>query len=277
MHARAASGACAVEQVLGRMSTANGGASCFRPRIHLRERPLQPERAALIVVDMQNFCCHEDGPVWRELPREELSHTGASMRQAVQNIARLLAAFRSKRMEVLFTVIESLTQDGRDRSLDYKISGFNVPRGSWGARVLQEIAPLEDEILLPKTSSSLFISTNVQYVLRNLGVEQVTIVGGLTDQCVESAVRDACDMGFLVSQVTDACYTHTTDRQASSLRAVRGYCRQRTTAQLLEELLAAGPASPWLECGFRAGSTEATECVDDMEGPAPKRAKASQE
>ena len=68
-------------------------------------------------------------------------------------------------------VIESLTADGRDRSLDYKISGFHVPRGSWDARVLDAIAPTADEIVLPKTSSSAFVSTTLDTVLRNLGVK----------------------------------------------------------------------------------------------------------
>jgi hypothetical protein len=68
-------------------------------------------------------------------------------------------------------VIESLTADGRDRSLDYKISGFHVPKGSWDAQVLDAIAPTADEIVLPKTSSSAFISTNLDTVLRNLGVK----------------------------------------------------------------------------------------------------------
>lgn len=42
----------------------------------------------------------------------------------------------------MYTVIESLTKDGRDRSLDYKITGFNVPRDSWDAQVLEAIAPV---------------------------------------------------------------------------------------------------------------------------------------
>lgn len=48
---------------------------------------------------------------------------------------RLLAAARSANMEVIHTVIQSLTHDGRDRSLDYKISGFHVPPGCWDAQV----------------------------------------------------------------------------------------------------------------------------------------------
>ncbi|MBV8913773.1 MAG: cysteine hydrolase, partial [Acetobacteraceae bacterium] len=120
--------------------------------------------------------------------------------------------------------------------LDYKISGLNVPRGSWDAKVIDAIGPGPDEIVLPKTSSSVFISTNIDYVLRNLGVRYLLLAGGLTDQCVDSAVRDACDLGYLVTAVTDACATLTQERHDWSLRNNRGYCRQRTTAEMLAEI-----------------------------------------
>ena len=71
------------------------------------------------------------------------------------------------------------------------------------------------------------------------------MVGALTDQCVESAIRDACDDHFLVTQVDDACQTVTEERQRASVAAVAGYCRQRTTQELLEELKEL-PASPLL-------------------------------
>jgi hypothetical protein len=56
------------------------------------------------------------------------------------------------------------------------------------------------------------------------------------DQCVEHAVRDACDLGYLVTLVDDACATYSVQRQAASLAAVAGYCRQCTAAELLAEL-----------------------------------------
>jgi ureidoacrylate peracid hydrolase len=133
-------------------------------------------------------------------------------------------------------VIESLTADGRDRSLDYKITGFNVPKGAADALVLSELAPTADEIIFPKTSSSVFISTNIDYVLRNLGVRSLIIAGCLTDQCVDSAVRDACDLGYLVTVPTDACVTLSAERHDWSLRNNRGYCRQTTTRELIEEM-----------------------------------------
>lgn len=115
-----------------------------------------------------------------------------------------------------------------------------MPRGHPDGRVIDEIAPGEDEIVLPKSSSSVFVSTHIDYILRNLGVRQLVICGLLTDQCVESAVRDACDLGYLVTLVPDACATYTQERHDFSLRAIRGYCRQVTTDDLVAELGRAG-------------------------------------
>jgi ureidoacrylate peracid hydrolase len=102
--------------------------------------------------------------------------------------------------------------------------------------VLDAIAPAEDEIVLPKTSSSVFISTNIDYVLRNLGVRSLMIAGVLTDQCIDSAVRDACDLGYLVTVPIDACATLSAERHEWALRNNRGYCRQVTTDELVREI-----------------------------------------
>jgi nicotinamidase-related amidase len=58
------------------------------------------------------------------------------------------------------------------------------------------------------------------------------------DQCVESAVRDACDLGYLVTLVTDACTTDSAARHEQSLIGFRGYCRQRRTDEFLAEIAA---------------------------------------
>jgi ureidoacrylate peracid hydrolase len=91
-------------------------------------------------------------------------------------------------------------------------------------------------MIFRKTSSSVFISTNIDYVLRNLGVRSLIVAGLLTDQCVESAVRDACDLGYLVTLVSDACATASAERHEQSLLGIRGYCRQRSTETLLTEI-----------------------------------------
>lgn len=95
---------------------------------------------------------------------------------------------------------------------------------------------MEDDIVLPKTSSSVFISTNIDYVLRNLGVRQLILCGLVTDQCVESAVRDACDLGYLVTVVPDACATYSEERHNFALENFKGYCRRRGTGELISEI-----------------------------------------
>ena len=207
-----------------------------------RETAVDSRQAALLLVDMQNYCATRSGGEYRCLAPAELdAKLGYYFREletkVVPNMQRLQTACRKAGMEVMYTVIESLTKDGRDRSLDYKITGISVPRGCWDAKVIDAVAPAEDEIIIPKTSSSAFISTNIDYVLRNLSMRYLVIGGVLTDQCVESAVRDACDLGYLVTLITDACATHSRERHESALCAIKGYCRQRTTAEFLAEIL----------------------------------------
>jgi ureidoacrylate peracid hydrolase len=214
-----------------------------------RDVPIDPARAALLIVDVQNYVAHPHGGEWRGLgPHEyeqKLGHFFRSLRRVVlPNLRRLQAACRRARIEIMYSVIENLTADGRDRSLDYKISGLDVPAGSWDSHVLDLIEPVEDEIIFRKTSSSVFISTNIDYVLRNLGTRYLIVAGLMTDQCVESAVRDACDLGYLVTLVADACTTYSAERHEQSLLGLRGYCRQRRTEALLAEIAELTGISP---------------------------------
>jgi len=206
-----------------------------------REVEIEPAHTALLFVDVQNYNCTWEGGEYAQVSAAEkeqrFGYFFRMLREsALPNMVRLQQACRRGRIEVTYTVIESLTTDGRDRSLDYKITGFNVPKGSLDAQVVKELSPAADEIVFPKTSSSVFISTNIDYVLRNLGTRYLIIAGCLTDQCVDSAVRDACDLGYLVTVPTDACLTQSAERHEWSLRNNRGYCRQITTQQLLDEI-----------------------------------------
>ena len=201
--------------------------------VSFRERAIEPGRAALLVIDVQN------GEYNEKLIKAEPQHEyfwNRLGKTVLPNGQKLLAACRGAGIEVLFTTVECYTLDGRDRSLDYKVSGIFFAKGSWEAQVLDELKPLPNEIVIPKMSSSVFVSTNISYVLRNLGIEYLMVMGLLTDQCVELAVRDACDEGFLVTLIEDACATKTQERHDATLRAIKGYCRQRKTEQVLAEI-----------------------------------------
>ncbi|MGH6737118.1 MAG: cysteine hydrolase family protein [Methyloceanibacter sp.] len=195
-----------------------------------RARPIRKGRAALLIIDVQNGTC---GP-GEETTRPEF-YRAAALR-VIPNIAALLGAFRAAKLEVIYTIIENLTADGRDRSLDYKLSNLGFPKGSHEAQVVPEIAPLKDEIVLSKSSSSVFNSTNLDYLLRNMGIEDVFVAGYLTDQCIDHAVKDGADRGYYMTCVHDACAAETEVRHAAALQCFQGYCRMLSTEEALDLL-----------------------------------------
>jgi len=208
-----------------------------------REVPFERGRSALLVVDMQNLCAlrGRGGDAGGKAPADD-DYYSRLEQTVVPNCARLLDAFRARGLEVIYTVIESLTLDGRDRSLDHKLSGYHVPRGSDDARVIEPLAPAADEIVLPKSSSGVFNSTAIEYVLRNIGIDRLAVCGVYTHQCVESAVRDAADRGFLVTVIPDACAADEPEAHAAALRTLAGYARLRSTDEVLADLQAADAA-----------------------------------
>jgi nicotinamidase-related amidase len=193
-----------------------------------RDRQIVKGRAALLVIDVQNATF---GPA-QEKSQPEF-HAAAKDR-VIPNLRRLLATFRRAELEVIYTVMENQTTDGRDRSLDYKLSGYSIAKGSWEAQVLAEVAPKGDELVLPKTSSSVFNSTNLDYLLRNIGIEDVFVAGFLTDQCIDHAVKDGADRGYYMSCIHDSCAAETAARHDAALSCFKGYCRMLTTDEVLD-------------------------------------------
>jgi nicotinamidase-related amidase/Sec-independent protein translocase protein TatA len=148
--------------------------------------------------------------------------------------------------EVIFTYLQSTTKDNRDISLDYQLSGpllAQIPNVTTSMEdlFLPELMPSihagKGDILLPKTSCSVFQSTNLDYILRQLQVEQLVVVGQLTNQCVESAVRDAADLGYFVTVVDDACAARSPPEHWQGLANMKGFARIVPSAQVLTEIV----------------------------------------
>lgn len=70
------------------------------------------------------------------------------------------------------------------------------------------------------------------------GVTQLVIVGMVTNQCVESAVRDAADKGFLVTLVEEGCAANSEAEHDSGLHNMKGFARILTATQVETEVLA---------------------------------------
>jgi nicotinamidase-related amidase len=200
-------------------------------RYEERNRKLVAARTAVLVVDAQNAelepAILEKYPEFAQALRE----------RALPAMKRLVEGARAKGCEIIYTVIEALTRDGRDRSLDHKLSNILVPRGSPLAKIIEDIAPQGDEIVLPKTSSGVFNSTNLDYVLRNIGIENVIVTGFVTDQCVDMAIRDGADRSYYMVCAADACAAYTQERHTTALRAFGGYCRIQNADEILADIL----------------------------------------
>ena len=179
-------------------------------------------------MDTQNY-------VWNAEVAKREPYFDRQLRELVlPNLQKLIEAFRNAKAEVMYTVMENLTEDGRDRSLDYKLSRFWIAKGSWDAKVLDILRPGHDDIVLPKTSSGVFNSTNIAYLLRNIGIEDVFVVGFLTDQCIDHVVKDGADRGYYMTCVHDACAAQTEARHQAALDCFKGYCRMLTTDAVLK-------------------------------------------
>jgi len=200
-----------------------------------RDSLYEAGRTSVLFVDMQKIWCEPNLDPTH--PQDENSYYHRRLRATViPNQVRILKAARQAGCNVLHTVIESLTLDGRDRSLDHKLSAMHVPKGAPGGGIIEELTPIDNEIVLPKTSSGVFNSTNIDYVLRNLDTRYLIIAGVITDQCVDMAVRDAADRGYLVTVVADACATYSQERHDAALRAYSGYCWTADTDTVVNRL-----------------------------------------
>lgn len=172
---------------------------------------LSPHSTALLLIDMQNGCADTrygscarlsqttEGKVILDYFLDRVFNT------VVPSIQQLQKAFRDASVEIIFVRIASLTEDGRDRSRQYKKLGIHYPPDSHATQILDPIRPSPGEIVLSKTSTSAFNSTNLPYILRNIGIQTLVVGGVITSGCVELNVRDACDQGFDVVLVEDAC------------------------------------------------------------------------
>lgn len=198
---------------------------------------------AVLFVDMQKiFCTPGVDPAHPEMKADHYYHYRLRD-MVVPNQMRILAAARAKGVQVMHTIIEALTIDCRDVSLDHRLSDLMVPKGHPMAGPIDALAPIANEIVLPKTSSGVFNSTNIDYVLRNLGVRKLIVAGVVTDQCVDMAVRDAADRGYLVSVPGDACATYSQERHDGALRAYGGYCWVTDTDTVVARINAIGGAA----------------------------------
>jgi nicotinamidase-related amidase len=153
------------------------------------------KQPALFIIDMQNDFVREGAPL-------KVNDAGL----IIGKIRSVLDEFRRNRLPV-FHVIRVHRRDGSDVERFRNDLFRNMPfavEGTKGAGIINELEPRENEYLIRKTRMSAFMYTDLDLVLRNLGVDTIFITGIQTPNCIRTTVFDACALNYRVILVEDA-------------------------------------------------------------------------
>lgn len=149
---------------------------------------VDPSRAALIVVDMQNDFVKEGGT----LVVPDAAGT-------VPAIRSLLERARSSGMKVVFT------QDTHNEGdPEWEIWPEHCREGTWGWQIIDELAPREDELVLRKVRYDAFYGTHLDHFLRLWEVDTLIICGTVANICVHYTAASAALRWFHVVIPRDA-------------------------------------------------------------------------
>jgi nicotinamidase-related amidase len=158
----------------------------------------------------------------------------------IPNTEKLLKYFRSNDLVVTYAAIGNQRSDGRDRSPTQARPGWNytlLKIGSANQEIVDSLKPIENEIVVYKTTDSAVNGTQYGHILRWMGIQQVVVAGVFTDQCVAGTVRDLSDWGYTVFLVEDATAALTPEIQEWETRIINQiYCKVVSPDEILEDL-----------------------------------------
>lgn len=194
---------------------------------------------AFVIVDMQAYAGsreHGIGVVLREKGLEQqFSYYFDRVDMIVPNIQRIMAECRTRGVEVIHLISEAYTDDCRDFSHEWKKQNLFAPRGS--NPIDPRLAPEGDEIVIRKLVTGGFDGSNIDFVLRNLGIKTLIIVGVELNQCVENTVRGASMRGYDAIVVSDGTAAYTAEWQEFGLEVLADqFANVWDTAEVLREL-----------------------------------------
>lgn len=205
---------------------------------------------ALVIIDMQYVDAHRDYGLGEALKQSHPEvwdrYFGLVEEVVTPNCSTLLELFRNLGELVIHVTYGPELPDGSDlvpiRRRGIKPPGLH-PVGSFVHKILPPLEPREGELVINKTSRSVFNSTAIETVLRNVGVETVIVVGVTTSSCVETTARDAADRGFQTVVVEDAVGELDEDSHNATLRQIAmRFGRVWTTEQVIAELRELAPS-----------------------------------
>ncbi|MFC4950017.1 cysteine hydrolase family protein [Pseudonocardia sp. GCM10023141] len=159
---------------------------------------IDPRRTALLVIDMQNDFVEEGAPL--EFPEG---------RRILPTLQKVLDAARSHAMPVIYPA-HVHRPGGADMGIHRDLyppvaEGKALVDGERGAEIDPALAPHPGELVIKKHRYNSFYATDLEIVLRGLGVETVVLTGMTTECCVLGTARGALECGFRSVVLSDAC------------------------------------------------------------------------
>jgi ureidoacrylate peracid hydrolase len=160
-------------------------------------------RSAVVLIEFQNDFTSEGGALHGAV-EEVMTKT-----EMLANTRRVVEAARAAGVTVMHAPITFAPGYGELTDHPYGIlkgvvDGECFVKDSWGAAIVDELAPQEGDILIEgKRGLDTFASTNLDFILRSKGITDVTLAGFLTNCCVESTMRSAYENGYQVRTLTD--------------------------------------------------------------------------
>ena len=165
--------------------------------------PLDPTTTAVVLIEYQNDFT-SDGGALHPAVSEVMDKT-----DMLENTKRVVEKARESGATVMYAPITFAEGYNELSSHPYGIlkgvvDGNAFVKGTWGAAIIDELAPEAGDILIEgKRGLDTFASTNLDFILRGRGISTVILAGFLTNCCVESTMRSAYENGYRVITLVD--------------------------------------------------------------------------
>ena len=196
---------------------------------------IKPSKTTLIVIDVQNDFCHEQG-VFSKMNRD-LSHI---QRNVIPNILFIIKKWRQLNLPIIFvrTIHSDWTNSpvwltrGEDMAKKTPI----CPPNSWGAE-FYKVEPGDGDCIVTKHRYSAFTGTDLDLILRSKGFETIILTGVVTNVCVETTARDGFNLNYNVIFVDDCCGAYLPEEHTATLNNISKHFGIVTDSKLLVQIL----------------------------------------
>ncbi|MFQ6074456.1 MAG: cysteine hydrolase family protein [Candidatus Bathyarchaeia archaeon] len=205
---------------------------------------IKPGKTALLLIDMQKLVSSEallrealDAGLPEKEVREALLEYDERVKRVLKNAQKILQACRRKGYDVVHIRLGAQTSNPRHTAKINRKAEFIVPMDSERGKFFEEVKPIKGELVFPKTSGGAFSGTNLDFVLRNMDIESIIVMGFLTDQCVLATTIHGGDLGYDVLLVEDACTGTTKENHDAVVRLARDvFLKVKSTDEVLRIL-----------------------------------------